>query len=793
MKGIWAILSVSVLLASCGGTAAGPTVPTSQPIPIEQLGGETGVSTESAFSYDFDTPVDCSTVTDQTCFIVLTVEDEGTANISFKNDEIDLTGICNPENQIGSTLVCSQTGLLMTPDQPLEFNTGYTVCMTTGIKDQTGEAILEETLEASFVTEEADVDPTYTIGGTVSGLGTGDSVVLQNSAADDLTVSANGAFTFATALSDSAAYVVTVFTNPTNKECSVSNGSGSISTANVTNVGISCSFTGSLTAPSLASIRTTLGANNASGMVPDLTFGSITLPECTQSGAESSFDVTYALSGTPSWLSFSAATRAVTLASGTEFPGGANTAASVTYSCTADDDATVTASQTFTINDLDGGGIVDGLEYQYGEVPLLGEKGWAWLNPTNLSLYRAGTTTFNMLTLLPDLTVGLDPTSALDEAADFDGDDGVPTGGTNAEEIAAGTNPFVYATHGTFTEDPTYDVAGQPWGMAVGDLDNDGFIDVVAANVTTDNISVLINDGDGTFAAKADYATGSDPLGVAIADYDGDGFMDVAISHDSAGVDTLTVHINDGDGTFTDSGENPASGSARNIVAADLDNDGVVDLATADSTGVDVFIGDGDGTFAAPAVYPGISSYDIAAADFDRDGFMDLVVTLSGSDQVGVLINDGDGTFAAEELYSVAGETPRDVTFADYDGDGYIDLATADTDTDNISVLVNDGDGTFGAAATYATTADPWGMVSGDVDGDGDIDIVATGSNNGDILVFLNDGDGVFAAYAQYQNPGWGPVAYPIALADIDNNGTLDIVGADTNIGTSYVYVFTNP
>ena len=83
--------------------------------------------------------------------------------------------------------------------------------------------------------------PTYSVGGSVSGL-TG-TVVLQDNGGDDLSVSANGPFTFATKLASGAAYAVTVKTNPSGQTCSVSNGSGTIGSANVTNVAVTCTTT----------------------------------------------------------------------------------------------------------------------------------------------------------------------------------------------------------------------------------------------------------------------------------------------------------------------------------------------------------------------------------------------------------------------------------------------------------------------------------------------------------------------------------------------------------------------
>ena len=78
--------------------------------------------------------------------------------------------------------------------------------------------------------------PTYTVGGTVSGLS--GTVVLQDNGGDNLSVTANGSFTFATALASGAAYSVTVKTNPSGQTCTVTSGSGTIGSANVTNVAV---------------------------------------------------------------------------------------------------------------------------------------------------------------------------------------------------------------------------------------------------------------------------------------------------------------------------------------------------------------------------------------------------------------------------------------------------------------------------------------------------------------------------------------------------------------------------
>ena len=111
---------------------------------------------------------------------------------------------------------------------------------------------------------------TYTIGGTVSGLGAGKSVGLLNNGGDGVTVNANGGFTFATALASGAAYNVTVGTQPTGQTCSVTNGSGTVGAANITNVAVACivtAITGPTSTGTGTATATLTGGGAACGFV----------------------------------------------------------------------------------------------------------------------------------------------------------------------------------------------------------------------------------------------------------------------------------------------------------------------------------------------------------------------------------------------------------------------------------------------------------------------------------------------------------------------------------------------
>ena len=97
----------------------------------------------------------------------------------------------------------------------------------------------------------------------------------------------------------------------------------------------------------------------------------------------------------------------------------------------------------------------------------------------------------------------------------------------------------------------------------------------------------------------------------------------------------------------------------------------------------------------------GAQPWGITSADFNGDGFKDLVVVNGGSNNVSILLSSGIGTFAAAVNYAV-GTSPWGVTSADFNGDGKADLAVANGNSNNVSVLLGSGTGTFAGAVNYA-------------------------------------------------------------------------------------------
>ena len=238
----------------------------------------------------------------------------------------------------------------------------------------------------------------------------------------------------------------------------------------------------------------------------------------------------------------------------------------------------------------------------------------------------------------------------------------------------------------------------------------------------------------------------------------------------------------------------------ENVVAADFNNDGILDLAVVDDDNatVDIFIGNGDGTFQSGVSYPiATTGVALAVGDFNGDGKLDIVTANAPSSveveapppgTISVLLGNGDGTFQPQTSYP-AGTTPAAVSVGDFNNDGILDVAVANTatpGTGTISIFLGKGDGTFIVPGESSTLADPNGpsfIAIGDFNKDGILDL-AVSDLGGTVSVFLGNGNGTFQPLVSYAA---GSLADYIVAADLNKNGKLDLVAA--NYGDSTVSV----
>ena len=338
---------------------------------------------------------------------------------------------------------------------------------------------------------------------------------------------------------------------------------------------------------------------------------------------------------------------------------------------------------------------------------------------------------------------------------------------------------------GTFQVGSLTRLAQSPRTLAAGDFNGDGRTDLVVGDSNTNpgsgTVSLLLENGDGTFGSPVPLNSGSKPGVIAAVDLTGDGRLDLVVSHVYSR--EVSILLNDGAGGFV-----PSSPPALTPMATgDFNGDGIADYVAADG----VHLGAGDGTFLSspiplPLAPDGVASA-IVVADFNGDGHPDLAVADYLHDDVTILLGDGDGTFRVATVISV-GQQPDAIAVGDFNRDGHADLAVANDFSGNVTILLGNGDGTFRNAGSIAVGLRPDAIVAGDFRGDGRTDLAVADAASGTVTVLLGNGNGTFLPGGRYEA---GPSPSALVAADFYGDGRTDLAVADTGglLGTGGVVI----
>lgn len=320
---------------------------------------------------------------------------------------------------------------------------------------------------------------------------------------------------------------------------------------------------------------------------------------------------------------------------------------------------------------------------------------------------------------------------------------------------------------------------GTPRSLALGDFNEDGRVDVVV-HTGGANFALRFGDGAGglaplTAAPPACQVSAT----VVAADVNEDGHLDLALINGGF----VSILPGTGLGTFGPRVDYPAAAMTSRLTLADLDADGHLDLAatySSDPNGISVWRGQGDGTFVGRTEVLDLWGLPNAllAADVNEDGHLDLLSTdMVGGGMVHIFPGHGDLTFG-DVLGRGAGLYPVGLTCGDLDQDGHADYVTANADMNGVTIARGRGDGTFIQTAV-AVGGRPYAAAPGDFNGDGRLDlaVVNHAPNYAEaghtVTILLADGAGSYLRFADLP-VGTGPRA--IEAVDLDQDGRLDLV-----------------
>ena len=358
--------------------------------------------------------------------------------------------------------------------------------------------------------------------------------------------------------------------------------------------------------------------------------------------------------------------------------------------------------------------------------------------------------------------------------------------------MLVGTGP-VLAQNLVFTPVLSASVGAHPEGLTVGDFNEDGYLDVATANSDSDDVSVLLGNGNGTFRAGYSFGVGKSPMFLTTGDLNLDGKSDLAVAE--TGADRVVVLFGKGNGFFDEPVPYPSGKGPTFLALGDVDGDEDPDMVVVNSGRFghyppfswSVLLNDGQGDFVLTQHVEerdrnGLFPTGASLADLDDDGLPEVTLTWSQpswrtpNGYVSVFRNQGRGTFSFRRNIQ-AGFTLSAVTQTDVDADGNLDLIVTSLFTDSIKLLLQLGPGRYTRPANLEVGFSPVALAYKDLDGDGHRDLISTNRASDSTSILLGRGDGSFQPAGHY---AVGAVPTAMGIEDFDHDGLPDVVTANS-------------
>ena len=339
--------------------------------------------------------------------------------------------------------------------------------------------------------------------------------------------------------------------------------------------------------------------------------------------------------------------------------------------------------------------------------------------------------------------------------------------------------PLLGNGDGSFRSSPAALVAGWPCDLRLADLNRDGHPDLISANDLTSTLSIAPGGTNGTFGPPQLYRLGAAPHSIAIADFNGDGRLDVAVA--LFGQPDVAVLLGSGtNGSFGATNRFSTGSEAWSIAAGDLDGNGTVDLVVAGDYDYNLRIlaGRGNGLFNLTnrlTLAAGIRF--VTLGDFNGDQKPDLLA-LSYDGQAVVLTNEGANRFTVSARLTLAPQLHSAVT-GDFNRDGRTDFVCTDGKLSAMVVRGN-GDGTFGSPLLYWAGPGAGRIAAADVNGDGNLDLITANDDSTAPGILIGSGNGSFRSLRNFPA---APHPTAAVLLDLNRDGLPDVasLGWDGN------------
>jgi parallel beta-helix repeat protein len=427
------------------------------------------------------------------------------------------------------------------------------------------------------------------------------------------------------------------------------------------------------------------------------------------------------------------------------------------------------------------------------------------IGSTNASTIKIGKTTANTATNING-TVLVKPTTGNDSATAFRVQNAAGTSVLNVDTTNKSINIGTAATYGVYLPGSNYagavnySTGSQINNITVGDLNGDGYPDIVTLNKSS-TVSVLLSDGVGGFVASTDYTASSSDYyrkgGVAISDVNKDGHNDIVTS--ASGAAAVSVLMNNGNGTFATRVDYGTAGVSTGMVVTDVNGDTYPDIVNVSANTISVLMNNGNGTFATRVDYTATGAFKIASGDVNGDTKPDILLlthTFDGG-PVGltVLLNNGTGGFPTPQTYATGGGTGSDqyggaIVASDFNNDGHLDVALLGWDNpgSTLSVHLNDGSGGFASYSIQSGGSYNGYLATVDSNGDGIDDLAITNSIFSSLNIYSNNGSGVFSPSQGLSTSATDGDAIPYGV-DLNLDGKEDIITGNDNAGTVGVYI----